>query len=177
MVETATSGTGHAVSLQETPSETFTVSATVILEPFGGTTGDSVRLAPPFDLLLVRLSADALTAPSVRRSRAQSVQRYDPPVEHAMRFIRVRRPAGVLFIWEGLPAGLADAVRLATKDKMAQFGYRVEYRTGGGLEAIAAVLSTKPFPWPVVPTLDGVIPGLARVALEPAMMRDEGRDG
>ena len=31
-METATSGSGHAVSLQETPSETFTTSATVILE-------------------------------------------------------------------------------------------------------------------------------------------------
>ena len=31
-LETAASGPGHAVSLQETPSETFTACATVILE-------------------------------------------------------------------------------------------------------------------------------------------------
>ena len=140
------------------------------LEPFGGTTGDSVRLAPSFDLLLVRLTADALTAPP---APPRERRKHDSPVEHAMRFVYVRRPVGVLFIGEGLPAGLADSVRLATATELARFGYRVEQR-GGSLEAIAGVLSTKPFPWPATLTLDSVIAGLARVALEPALVR-EGR--
>ena len=139
------------------------------LEPFAGTTGDSVRLAPHFDLLLVRLSADALTAPEVPRSRGR--QWHDAPVEHGMRFLRVRRPVGILFIGEGLPPGLADAVREAVEDEAVRLGYRVEQRSGG-LEAIAGVQVTRPFPWPVVPTLGSVIAGLARVALEPALQRD-----
>ena len=138
------------------------------LEPFGGTTGDSVRLAPSFDLLLVRLSADALTAPP---APTRGRQKHDSPVEHAMRFVYVRRPVGVLFIGEGLPAGLADAVREATQDELARFGYRVEQR-GRRLKAIACVQTTKPFPWPATLTLDNVIAGLARVALEPALQKD-----
>ena len=140
------------------------------LEPFAGTTGDSVRLAPHFDLLLVRLDADSLTAPEVPRSRGR--QRHDAPVEHAMRFLRVRRPVGILFIGEGLPSGLADAVRGAVEDESVRLGYRVEHRIGGRLEAVAGVQATRPFPWPPVPTLGSVIAGLARVALEPALQRD-----
>ena len=140
------------------------------LEPFAGTTGDSVRLAPQFDLLLIRLDADSLTAPEVPRSRGR--QRHDAPVEHAMRFLRVRRPVGILFIGEGLPAGLAEAVRGAVEDELTRFGYRMEHRTGGRLEAVAGVQATRPFPWPPVPTLGSVIAGLARVALEPALQRD-----
>ena len=139
------------------------------LEPFGGTAGDSVRLAPSFDLLLARLSADALTTPP---APARGRRKHDSPVEHAMRFVYVRRPVGVLFIGEDLPAGLADAVREATRDEMLRFGYRVEQR-GRGLKAIACVQSTKPFPWPETLTLDSVIEGLARVALEPALQKDD----
>ena len=140
------------------------------LEPFAGTTGDSVRLAPPFDLLLVHLSADALTAPDVGRTRGR--RWHDSPVEHAMRFVYVRRPVGVLFIGEGLPAGLADRVREATATQFKRFGYRVEQR-GRGLKAIACVQTTKPFPWPATLTLGSVIEGLARVALEPALQKDD----
>jgi hypothetical protein len=139
------------------------------LEPFGGTTGDSVRLAPSFDLLLVRLDADALTAPP---APPRGRQKHDAPVEHAMRFVYVRRPVGILFIGEGLPSGLADAVREAVEDESVRLGYRVEHRTGGRLEAVAGVQATRPFPWPPVPTLGSVIAGLARVALEPALQRD-----
>ena len=137
------------------------------LEPFAGTTGDSVRMAPPFDLLLVRLTADALTAPP---APPRGRQKHDSPVEHAMRFLRVRRPVGILFIGEGLPAGFADSVREATQEEMTRFGYRVEQRSGR-LEAIAGVLSTEPFPWPPVLTLGSVIEGLARVAQEPTRIQ------
>ena len=138
------------------------------LEPFGGTTGDSVRLAPSFDLLLVRLTADALTAPP---TPTRGRQKHDSPVEHAMRFLRVRRPVGILFIGEGLPAGFADSVREAVEDEAVRLGYRVEQRSGS-IEAVACALTAKPFPWPPVPTLGTVIAGLARVALEPALQRD-----
>ena len=137
------------------------------LEPFGGTTGDSVRLAPSFDLLLVRLSADALTAPP---APPRGRRKHDSPVDHAMRFVYVRRPVGVLFIGEGLPAGLADSVREATREEMTRFGYRVEQRSGR-LEAIAGVLSTEPFPWPAALTLDSFVWALMRAAQEPTRIQ------
>ena len=89
-----------------------------------------------------------------------------------MRFVYVRKPVGVLFIGEGLPADLADRVREAIRDEMECFGYRVEQR-GRRLKAIACVQTTRPFPWPRVLTLESVIEGLAQVALEPALQKDD----
>ncbi len=123
-------------------------------EPFTGTTGDSVRLAPEFDLLFVRIDENALTPPpQSKRGR----QRYDAPVEHALRFMRVRQPLGILFWGRDLPDSLIDDVVAEISEDAERLGYCPQIRLNGNAAFIAAVRAGNSFSWPDMPSLENVI--------------------
>ena len=124
-------------------------------EPFVGTTGDSVRMAPEFDLLLVRIDADALTPPQQRKRK---VRRYDTPVEHALRFIRARKPSSALFWGHGLSDELVEATALTIASDVGQFGYRIDIKYGTEQPSlIIAHCGASEFSWPAMTTLTNVI--------------------
>ncbi|MYC34369.1 MAG: hypothetical protein F4X64_14490 [Chloroflexi bacterium] len=125
------------------------------MEPFVGTTGDSVRMAPEFDLLLVQIGEDALTPPKQRKRKVRS---YDAPVEHALRFVRVRKPSIILFWGHDLSGDLVQKVALTVAGDVGQLGYSTDARHDADHPSfIVAHLSPGEFPWPEVPTLTNAI--------------------
>ena len=135
------------------------------IEPFVGTTGDSVRMAPDFDLLLVRMDGSALTPPpQSKRGR----QRYDAPVEHALRFMRVRHPAGVLFWGCDLPDGFVAEIVQYIADDAERLSYLVGKQSSDGIAFVVAIRTDGPFPWPNVLTLESVIEAMELEALRMA---------
>ena len=133
------------------------------IEPFTGSTGDSVRMAPEFDLLLVRIGEDALTPPPQPKRR---VQRYDAPVEHALRFMRVRKPAGVLFWGRDLSSGIIGEVVEAIADDADRLSYLVQECVGDDTAFVAAIQHlSEPFPWPSTLLLEDVIASVKPIIL------------
>ena len=111
-------------------------------EPFSGSIGDSVQVAPEFDLLLVRLNANALT-PS-KRGRGKK----NTPIQHAMEFIRARKPTGVLFVGEELSRQLLDDIWSTTYKEWERLNYNATCHIEGSLGAIVGAQSGEPFQWP-----------------------------
>lgn len=71
------------------------------LLPDYGDVGDSVRSAPDFDVLVVNIAGKAPTPTRKPDRRVRSVA--DTPLEHALRFLRARRPPGAVLWGRGLP--------------------------------------------------------------------------
>lgn len=141
------------------------------IEPFGGNTDESIALAPDFHVLLLRLSPDALvTPPQPRRGR---VRRYEAPMEHAMRFLYVRRPVGVLLAGNDLPDGFIEDILNTIQQEMFRWGYAVESREGDGLSAIVGTFHTSgPFPWPRPLTLGTIVKSMLQATLVPGLRAD-----
>ncbi len=132
------------------------------IEPFTGITGDSVRMAPDFDLLLVRIGGDALMPPpQSKRGR----QKYDAPVEHALRFMLVKKPAEVLFWGRDLSDGVGTEIARAVSDDAERLGYQIGKQSGDGMTFVVAVRANGPFPWPDMPSLENVIAAMKFVVL------------
>ena len=80
------------------------------LLPSCGGVGDSVRGAPDFDVLVANITGKAQVLarkPDKRRNVTP-----DTPLEHALRFLRARRPPGAVLWGRGLPQKAANEVKV-----------------------------------------------------------------
>ena len=124
-------------------------------EPFCGSIRDSVRLAPEFDLLIVRLS--------------QKNQK--KLAEHAGRFIRDRNPMGVLFVGEDPPIDLTDQI-WGIISEMETLGYRTavifpsDDPNDNMMCAFIGVFGDRRFRFPAKMTLPELVVALRQAVLD-----------
>ena len=76
------------------------------LLPDHGDIGDSVRSAPDFDVLIANIARQK------RRVRVGKKTDDDTPLEHALRFLRTKRPPGTVLWGKPLPRKAVNEIKL-----------------------------------------------------------------
>lgn len=159
----------YAYDLDATIADAYTEKFGI--GPFSGNTDYSISSAPNFHVLLMRLHSNALNVPE--QPKRAKLRKLEMPVEHAMRFLYVRRPVGFLFVGRNLPDGFTWDVLNVIQEEALRWGYAFECKEENGISAIAGVAhSMGPFPWPKPLTLDATVKAVRQAALVPGLRAD-----